>query len=144
MLQNNVYTINIGYLNEYASTCKLHISANPNPNPVILCAEIGTRSQMRGEGTRTAPPSCQTTRGMTRIVLCPSSISASIPTSTKVHSCFVLFIHPYVLTNYIFCMRYFPLTFNEKGIKTCQYLSMDITSFNTNHIATDKTFKLLL
>ena len=104
---------------------------------------------MRGEGTRTAPPSCQTTRGMTRIVLCPSSISASIPTSTKVHSCFVLFIHSYVLTNFIFHIRlslklYFPLTFNEKGIKTCQNLSMYITSFNINHITTDKTFKSLI
>ena len=38
---------------------------------------------------------------------------------------------------------YFPLTFNEKGIKTCQYLSMDITSFNTNHIATDKNFQVV-
>ena len=25
--------MNIGYQNEYASTCKLLISANPNPNP---------------------------------------------------------------------------------------------------------------
>ena len=140
--------MNIGYQNEYASTCKLSITLALTLTLSIMCRNWNQEPNAWGGNEDCAailPDYTWNDEDCTlsfQYICEYPNLNQGTQLFCSIYT-FVCYYKLYLLYEIVFKII-FSLTFNEKGIKTCQNLSMYITSFNINHIAIDKTFKSLI